>query len=259
MIAKLLERLRPPKWSKPGEVQNFTWSPAVAAGFAHWSHHKNAAAGDLPLSWLFQGTMLGADLWDSVDHWWRRYPEQFEMFWAVVQEQPRQKWSQSALRTLAKHVPINEVEQLVQSALLCDDGRAWMLSSEDYGPYLRNIAPEQMQQWVRATTYSMPSLFETFDGLVKLQGHIQHSDNKDLVAFTLAWHYYEQEKLDPSTNVAKAWAMSTHALDQWMDDDKQLPFWFDPVNRSSWQAQCRNWAEKTGHVIDENSPLAAVL
>lgn len=259
MIARLLERFMPPKWAKPGEVKNFAWSPAVSTAFAHWSHHKNAQMDDLPLPWLFQGTMLGSDLWDSVDHWWRRYPMQFGMFWALVQAQPRQKWSQAALRTLAKHVPIDEVEQLVQSALLCDDGRAWLLASSEYGPYLRNINAEQMQQWVRSTTYSMPSLFEAFDGLVQLQGHIKNSDNKNLVAETLAWHYHEQEKLDPSSNVAKAWGMSTPALDKWMDEDKQLPFWFDPVNRSSWVSQCRNWTEKTGYVVDENSPLSAIL
>ena len=259
MISSLIERLRPLRWQKPGEVKNFAWSPAVTASFASWSHHKNAQIEDLPLPWLLQGTMLGADLWDSVDYWWRRYPVHFGMFWVVIQEHPRQKWSASALRTLAKHVPVDEVEQLVASALLCDDGRAWMLSSLDYGPYLRNIKLDQLQQWVRATTYSMPSLFETFDSLVKLQDYIQDSPIKNLIAETLAWHYQEQEKLEPTNNVAKAWSMSTADLDKWMDEDKQLPFWFDPVNKYSWISQCRNWVEKTGCLVDENHPLLSIL
>lgn len=258
MIASFIDRLRPPKWPKPGEVKNFAWSPAVTAAFAHWSHHKNAQMDDLPLPWLLQGTMLGADLWNSVDHWWRRWPMQFGMFWAIIQKSPRQKWSQAALHTLAKHVPVDEVELLVQSALLCDDGRAWMLSSPNYAPYLRNINAEQMQQWVRSTTYSMPSLFETFDSLVMLHGYIQDS-HKNLVAEILAWHYHEQEKLEPTSNVAKAWVLSTVDLDKWMDEDKQLPFWFDPVNRASWVAQCRNWADKTGYVVDDESPLFSIL
>lgn len=259
MIVKLLERFRPPKWSKPAEVKNFAWSPAATTAFMHWSHNKDAVIDDMPLPWLFQGTMLGADLWESIDHWWRRYPAHFGMFWAIVQQQPRQKWSQAALRTLAKHVPVDEVEHLVESALLCDDGRAWMLSSEEYGPYLRNINLEQMQQWVRSTTYSMPSMFEAFDGLVKLQEHIRDSANGHLLAQTLAWHFHEQEKLDPGTNVAKAWGMTTPDLDKWMDEDKQLPFWFDPVNRSSWLEQCRLWVEKTGYVVADASPLRAIL
>ena len=259
MIASFIERFRPPKWQKPSEIKNFSWSPTVTTAFAHWSHNKNAQMEDLPLQWLLQGTMLGSDLWDSIDHWWRRFPMQFEMFWAVIQAHPRQKWSQAALRTLAKHVPVDEVEKLVQSALLCDDGRAWMLSSSAYGPYLRDMTVEQMQQWVRSTTYSMPSLFETFDSLVKLQGYIQDTSKSNLVAETLAWHYHEQEKLEPTSNISKAWALSTPDLDKWMDDDKNLPFWFDPVNRSSWVTQCRNWADKTGYKIDERNSLFTIL
>ncbi len=259
MIRLLLERLRPPKWTKPAEVKKFAWSPATTKAFMQWSHDKQAVQDDLPIAWLFQGTMLGAELWASVDHWWNRYPEHFGMFWAIVQKQPRQKWSQAALRTLAIHVPVDEVENLVRSALLCDDGRAWLLTHQEYGTYLRNIGAEALKEWVRSTTYSMPSLFESFDGLVKLQRHIGQGPQPDALAAALAWHFQEQEKLDPSTNVGKAWGMPTAELDKWMDEDKQLPFWFDPVNRTSWQSQCRNWIEKTGYVVDSNSPLRLAI
>lgn len=259
MIVQFLERFRTKKWNKPGEVKNFSWSPDSTAAFARWSAHRDAHVDDLPQAWLFQGTMLGADLWDSVHHWWNRYPLHFGMFWATVQQQPRQKWSQAALRTLAKHVPVDEVQNLVESALLCDDGRAWLLANESYGTYLRNISREQVRQWVRSTTYSMPSLFESFDSLATLQQNMAGGPNASFVADALALHYQEQEQQDPTTNVAKAWGMSTTDLDKWMDEDKQLPFWFDPVNRESWKQQCRKWLSKTGYTLGNNHPLGHAL
>lgn len=259
MIARFLKNLRSPEWKKPCDVKNFVWSPVAMEAFSNWSHNKRAEIDDLPLSWLFQGTMLGADLWESIDHWWNRYPTHFGMFWAIVQTQPRQKWSQAALRTLANHVPVDEVEQLVQSALLCDDGRAWILASEEYSPYLRNITTEQIQQWIGATTYSMQSLFSTFDSLVHLQRCLQESSKKTLIPATLAWHFQQQEHIDPSSNTGKAWHLITPVLDKWMNDDKQLPFWFDPVNKESWLAQCREWIKATGYSCNENSPLFPIL
>lgn len=259
MILQFLEHFRAKRWNKPGEVKNFSWSPDSTSAFARWSSHRDAVMDDLPQAWLFQGTMLGADLWDSIHHWWNRYPEHFGIFWATVQQQPRQKWSQAALRTLAKHVPVDEVRNLVESALLCDDGRAWLLANKDYGIYLRNISQDQVRQWVRSTTYSMPSLFEAFDSLTKLQLHMMEGPNASYVADALAQHYQEQEHLDPSTNTAKAWVMTTPELNHWMDDDKQLPFWFDPVNRDSWKQQCQKWLAQTNYQLSSTHPLRAML
>lgn len=259
MIQYVIKCLRSPKWRKPTDVKNFAWSPENKKAFAKWSRNKNAEEDDLPLAWLFQGTMLGAELWEKMDHWWKRFPKHFGMFWAVVQKQPRQKWSRAALHTLSLHVPIDEVENLVESALLCDDGRAWLLASPEYSFYLRHINEEQMRQWVCSTTYSMPNLFEAFESLIKLQSHIKSGYNEHLLASTLLWHYEQQQALDASSNTAKAWNMSTPDLDNWMNEDKQLPFWFDPVNRSSWLAQCRNWVEQTGYNTDDTKSILTII
>lgn len=259
MIQDFLKKLCAPKWQKPSDVKNFAWSADKTSAFGKWSRNKKAGIDDLPLAWLFQGTMLGTDLWENVDHWWKRFPGHFGMFWSVVQSQPRQKWSRAALHTLSLHVPIDEVENLVQSALLCDDGRSWLLASKDYAVYLRHINEEQMRQWVRSTTYSMPSLFEAFESLIKLQGYTKNEHNEHLLATTLFWHYGQQQALDASSNIAKAWNMSTPDLDNWMNEDKQLPFWFDPVNRSSWLAQCRHWVEQTGYDDNDKSGILSII
>ena len=240
-------------------MKDFTWSPAATKAFERWSQHKNAQIDDLPLRLLLQGTMIGNNLWNSVDCWWQRYPKHFGMFWATVQQQPRQPWSQSALRVLAKYVPVEEVEQLVQSALLCPHGRNWLLSSLDYAPYLHNMNNEQIREWVRATTYSMPNLFETFDSLGKLQACLNGSTRHNIVAETLAWQYHEQENLAPNNNVAKAWRLNTTDLNRWMDEDKQLPFWFDPVNRCNWRSECIQWIQQTGYVLHKDHPLFACV
>ena len=258
MIRNIIARFSHVKWGLPADVKNFVWSPDSVSAFSNHSRHKNAHPDDLPLLWLFQGTMLGNDLWESIDHWWNRFPAHFGMFWTIVQQQPRQKWSLSALRTLAKHVPVDEVENLVASALLCDDGRAWLLASTEYSFYLSNISDEQIQQWVRSTTYSMSSLFEAFESLAKLQRHMQ-PQHCARIANALANHFNEQEAAVVTNNVAKAWHMSTSDLDKWMEDDKQLPFWFDPVNKISWIEQCAVWTKETGYAIDNKSPLYTIV
>lgn len=230
---------RGPFWPSQDTVTSFSWTPYTLKAFKKHSHAFNVSSDDLPQSWLFQGTMLGMELWNEVDHWWKRFPAHFGMFWAIVQKQPRQKWSQSALRVLAKHVPIDEVENLVDSAMMCDDGRAWLLADNEYNVYLKQISAEQLLQWVACTTYSMQHVKESFHHLSILQKHVLNPP--DALTKALLSHLAFQDDQDPTTIAGRAWHLSTAELDRWMDEDKTLPFWFDPVNRESWMSAFEEW------------------
>ena len=253
-----LKRSRTPKWpTYLNNAEKWQWTEDKIYAFSHWTSHKDATIDDLPQALVFQGTMGGATLWRSLDHWWLRFPEHFGMFWATVQATPRQKWSSEALTVLAKHIPVDEVEMLVATALLSDDGRAWLLNQKEYNVYLRKIDKDSLAVWAQSTVYSMQDIKLAFESLVLLHLKGQCPAAPIAAALHIVW---ETQNHLPLTEIkGQAWNMPTEQLDIWMDEDKDLPWWFDPVNRQTWEICCTQWAQQCNWKPEAHQPLYHVI
>ena len=95
---------------------------------------------------------------------------------------------------------------------------------------LKQLSDETLQEWARATTYSMQHVDDEFAALLRLRTWV----GEDRIQSALDRVETAMNALDATDRSGRAWRMTTVELDHWMDTDTALPYWFDPVNRQTW-------------------------
>ena len=95
---------------------------------------------------------------------------------------------------------------------------------------LKQLSDEPLQEWARATTYSMQHVDDAFASLLRLRTWV----GEERIQSALDRVETAMNALDATDRSGRAWRMTTVELDHWMDTDTALPYWFDPVNRQTW-------------------------
>jgi len=170
--------------------------------------------------------------------WWQKHPEHFSIFWESIKQSPSQKLTSFALEVLAYHIKEAELQPFVNICMLNENGRLRLLQNIYYHHYLHDLSIENAFLWVKPTVYSMEHAkiaFECLSKLIKIDNHNIHVLN---IALDKVMQDQDQHK---DQRVKKAWSLSNEDLNQWMDEDKTLPYWFDPINRQTWLEYLTNF------------------
>lgn len=239
MIKQWSHRYHAKAWPSTKDSGNFVWSHKNIILFGHLVASDTSAISSFPNEWLFKGAPLGRSLWENVHIWWTKHPEHFTLFWIQVQIKVHHKWSAHALNVIAKHAPEKDKAYLINTATAGEEGRLWLLSSPEYKHYLCTMNNLQLMAWVEPTTYSMQHLEENFAYLQMLLDLL--GENRALLLSSLQDHLHQTDRIDLKTLAGQAWLLNDLDLNRWMDQDKSLPFWFDPVNRNSWMHHFNRW------------------
>ena len=224
-----------PPWPSAPRNAAFEWAEDWIKSFHRRANDPQAKADELPLEWVVQAIGRQPELWNSLDRWWTRFPSHFVEFWNHVQERPRQPWNAPSLTVVARHLLAQPETRgacpaLVATAAASGAGRMWLLDTPSMRESLKQLSDESLQEWARATTYSMQHVDDAFAALLRLRTWV----GEDRIQSALDRVETAMNALDATDRSGRAWRMTTVELDHWMDTDTALPYWFDPVNRQTW-------------------------
>lgn len=256
ILQRLLKGPPPTEWL--ASLPKLTsWESEGLEKLHRWIQDPRAQENDIPEHAIAKGVSLNQGYWDIISRWWTRYPKQFALFWKYLEKNPRQPWSPSCLNTLDKHS--TDKTKVINLALLNDEGRFWLLNHATYFKHLENLSDVVLRDWTYSTIHSMQKTQDSFHTLYLLTKKCHIDPERTAAALTdvfLSMEHPTQEQANGHKQLSyKAWPLSNQELDHWMDEDKTLPWWFDPVNRHTWVQEFKEWSREVRWTPPPESPL----